>query len=248
MKSIMENIPRHAHPDIIEKFRFVPGMNRCGSRIYEILPDGYFDLAFLLSERNCRTLLAGPYTERTKVPIGCYELFVIRFKSGRLPGIFDIKPSEIVDTMIDLTGVFGHSPETICEMLLERKTFLEKQELMESIICKTDLSTMSQDRVYEAATMLIDSGGGRIQVSELAGALGIKERTLERKFAACLGISPKKFICLVRFQNVVEKLKSGHTTGKLTDMAYEFGFTDQSHFIRDFKSFSGVTPGDFSSF
>ncbi|MFO7753602.1 MAG: helix-turn-helix domain-containing protein [Desulfobacteraceae bacterium] len=242
-----QRLPKYAHPDIIEKFRLIPGRNKCGPRSYEILPDGYFDLVFLLSRSGCRTLLAGPYTGRTKVSIGCYELFIIRFKSGRLPGIIDIKPSEVIDTMVELPRVLGHSPETVCEMLLEKKAFAEKQEFMEGLIGKANLSYTGQDRVYETAVLLIDSEGGQIQVSKLADALGVKERTLERKFAASLGISPKKFIRLVRFQKVVEKLKSGHTAGMLTDTAYEFGYTDQSHFIKDFKSFSGVSPGEFSS-
>ncbi|MCK5097033.1 MAG: AraC family transcriptional regulator, partial [Desulfobacteraceae bacterium] len=53
----------------------------------------------------------------------------------------------------------------------------------------------------------------------------------------------KQFIRLVRFQKTIEKLKKIDAYKTYTDIAYECGFTDQSHFIKEFKSLSGVSPG-----
>ena len=54
---------------LIDSYRFVPRERFKRSREYEILPDGYFDLAFLLSDLTCRIFL-GPYTQKTSVPLG----------------------------------------------------------------------------------------------------------------------------------------------------------------------------------
>jgi AraC-like DNA-binding protein len=73
----------------------------------------------------------------------------------------------------------------------------------------------------------------------------VSSRTLERKFKQILGIPPKKFSNIVRFQRALEKIQSNSASGNLIDIAYEFGYADQAHFIRDFKSMSGIVPGSF---
>lgn len=241
-----ENYPQILHPGIIEKYRFLPGDDGCASRQYQILPDGYFDLAFLISKDRGFVMLAGPYTRKAVVPINNFELFAIRFRIGNAPDLTDIKPSELVDTMVRLPGVFGMSSDQICEILLNEKEFAGKQKAMEDIISKKEIRPMAKSKVYRMAASLIEKHDGRIKVKEIAGILDVSIRKLERQFEEILGLPPKQFIRLVRFQKTVEKLKKLDESGKLTDIAYESGYFDQAHFIKDFKSLSGQSPFVFS--
>lgn len=78
-------------------------------------------------------------------------------------------------------------------------------------------------------------------IEKMAGQLAISKRTLERTFKAAIGISPKQFAGIIRTQHFLKALK----TEKLTRLAYEFGYYDQSHLIRDFKTKTGITPGKY---
>ena len=69
-------------------------------------------------------------------------------------------------------------------------------------------------------------------------------KTLERKFAKYIGKTPKQFIKLIRFQHILSELQ--HTSyNNLSVFAYENGYYDQAHFIRDFKTYAGLTPKAF---
>jgi len=245
MTKLPEKYSRNSSSGLIEGYRFIPsdGCNR--SRQYEILPDGYFDLAFLISESTCKIFLAGPYTQKTCVPLGSYELFIVRFKVGRMPKLITTRPYELVNTMIELPCLCGLDRDTIGEELVRNKAVGFRQAFIEKLLCHTDVSPLSNDKIYENATALIEAYGGQIQVGELAHILSVNSRMIERRFKATLGFSPKMFIRLVRFQRIVDKLRSSPTSRRLTDIAHEFGYTDQSHFIRDFKALSGVLPSSF---
>lgn len=230
---------------LIDSFRFVPRERFKKSREYEILPDGYFDLAFLLSDSTCRIFLAGPYTQKTNVPLGHFELIIVHFKVGRMPHFNNINPCDLVNTMIELPHIYDLDSDTIGDWLLRRNTTDLRKSLLEKILGNVNVSRILSDKIYENAIALIDARDGQIQVGELARILNVSNRTLERKFRHILGIPPKKFAKLVRFQRVLEKLQYSSVSGNLIDIAYEFGYADQAHFIRDFKSMSGILPSSF---
>lgn len=245
MTKLPEKYSKISSSGLIESYQFIPGDRRNESRQYEILPDGYFDLAFLLSESACRIFLAGPYTQKTYVPLGTYELFIVHFRAGRMPTLINGRPRELVNTMIELPGLCGRDADMIGEELIRNKAAGPRQAFIEKLLCHTDALPLSNDRIYEDAVALIEDRGGQIHIRELAHLLNVNTRMLERRFKAILGFSPKMFARLVRFQNIVEVLRSALPACRLTDIAHEFGYTDQSHFIRDFKAMSGALPGSF---
>lgn len=77
-------------------------------------------------------------------------------------------------------------------------------------------------------------------VGELAEAVGLGKRQFERVFATQVGMPPKEFSRIVRFQRALWLMQNGLHDGAQT--AYACGYSDQSHFIREFKVFSGYTP------
>ena len=81
-------------------------------------------------------------------------------------------------------------------------------------------------------------------IEELAGRLTIGRRTLERVFQTTIGISPKQYAGILRTQHFLKALSRGDVS-TITGLAYEFGYFDQSHLIRDFKRRTGITPGKY---
>lgn len=81
------------------------------------------------------------------------------------------------------------------------------------------------------------------RVDELAAHVGLSERSLQRLVMERVGMSPKWLIQRRRLHDAVEALKSGESS--LADMAARLGYADQAHFTRDFRTVTGMTPGDY---
>jgi transcriptional regulator GlxA family with amidase domain len=102
--------------------------------------------------------------------------------------------------------------------------------------------TCSRDPLVEAALQWVEQQPmGVLSLPELLRDLCISERQLERRFTSAVGVSPKMFFRIRRFNAALRLMKTGNYS-TLASIAYVLGFADQSHFIRDLKAFSRVTP------
>jgi transcriptional regulator GlxA family with amidase domain len=82
-----------------------------------------------------------------------------------------------------------------------------------------------------------------MRVGDLASHLDLSARQIERVFRDEVGISPKLFLRIVRFQEVLGAIRGGAGETGWAEVAAAHGFYDQAHFIRDFKTFAGRPPG-----
>ena len=86
---------------------------------------------------------------------------------------------------------------------------------------------------------------GTVAVLAMAQALGCSTRQLEKTFRHCLGLTPKEFTAVLRVRGVVDVLQAATNTQSLTQLALEFGFYDQAHFIKAFRRMVQLSPGRF---
>jgi len=82
---------------------------------------------------------------------------------------------------------------------------------------------------------------GQARVAEVAERLGWSPRQLEREFRSGVGLSPKAFARIIRFQNLLRLVGEG-TLREWTRLAHEGGYADQPHMVREFREFSGQSP------
>lgn len=104
-------------------------------------------------------------------------------------------------------------------------------------------ANLTDMRVRNMAHMIYDSNG-QISIAELADRCGCTVRHVHRMFSENLGIGPKEFARIVRIRNTTLRMLRnpiGHVTGYMDGM----GYSDQAHFQREFKWYTGITPGDF---
>ncbi len=94
------------------------------------------------------------------------------------------------------------------------------------------------------ATKLLRETHGNLKINDLETHTGYSRRTLQRQFAEDLGLSPKTFSRIVRCQNAIHDINR-HTDVVLSDLAFDLGFSDQSHFQREFKKFVNATPVEY---
>lgn len=80
-----------------------------------------------------------------------------------------------------------------------------------------------------------------LSVQQLTESTGISQRQLSRKFQEYVGLSPKAYLGVTRFVRSLQHLKN-YPAQSLTQIAYESGYYDQAHFIRDYSTYAGHTP------
>jgi AraC-like DNA-binding protein len=94
--------------------------------------------------------------------------------------------------------------------------------------------------VGSKAAECLTRSNGLMEIEDVAARLKVSVRTLSRRFTHEVGMSPKTFARLMRFRAAYTYLQDNHTTW--ADAVVRFGYTDQSHLIRDYRDFAGETP------
>lgn len=104
------------------------------------------------------------------------------------------------------------------------------------------LGSSARDALVSTAVTAIERARGNLRIGELARSLSLSRDRLEKRFRSAVGATPKQLATILRVKTAVELHRSGVT---LTDAALEAGYFDQSHFIREFKLFTGLSPRRF---
>jgi len=126
-------------------------------------------------------------------------------------------------------------------ILVATETNQDRVALLARCIQSLLTNETSRDRIVEESIALISQNIGTISVKFLIGRLGISERQFEKRFTKTVGIPPKLYIRIARINEAFRLMGAGKFE-RLSDLAQELNFFDQSHFIREVKAFSGITP------
>ncbi|MBI1919605.1 MAG: helix-turn-helix transcriptional regulator [Geobacter sp.] len=212
-----------------------------GRAFYEIPPAGNSNLIFRFSPSRCRMTLLGPRTETASVEIDEEaDYFCISFRPGQAMRIVDAHPAELIDTFVEIPKLCGERVDSLADRLHSLSP-ASRQAVMEGLV-RGAAPLVRDERCREAASLLAFHRGG-LKVKDLAAEVGLHVRSLERLFLDHLGMTPKQQARLVRLGALSAALRSGGYTS-LADLAHSFGYTDQSHMIRDFKELTGRLPGE----
>jgi len=158
---------------------------------------------------------------------------------------FDFPLSEIENRSIDLTDIFSREMKRVEEQLYNMKTIAERTKVIENFLLKRYSPIPAYNHsLLKAGVQIIKQSKGQMTAATLSDKLSTTTKNLERKFSAYLGKTPKQFIKLVRFHATIADFTNDKNIN-LTEYAYRNGYFDQSHFIKDFKTYSGYTPKDF---
>lgn len=139
------------------------------------------------------------------------------------PELQNFAPRYLIDRLQDANG---HS-----EIIAILQKFLLER------ICKNNITDLHINHSVVSISRNIQD----ITLTRLTNELHISERQLERKFKSYLGLSPKQFMRVTRFEKTIELMQQNNKL-KLSNLAYDFNYTDSSHFTKEFKEFSGFTP------
>ncbi|MDD3049569.1 MAG: helix-turn-helix domain-containing protein [Candidatus Cloacimonetes bacterium] len=222
-----------------------------------VIPTGDIELMFhykrpfeVLCEKKShtqyRSFISGINSKFSDISAkGDSGVIVVTFYPHGACNFFRFPLHEIEDSSTDLNEIHPSSVRFIEESISTLTSIDKKISLIEDFLKKSFKQVLiSNLSLIQNGVDLINQKKGNVKVSQLASELFTTERTLERKFKAFLGKSPKQYVRIARFKNVLHNL---YNTGfkSLTDFSYEYSFCDQAHFTKDFKSMTGYTPGEF---
>jgi AraC-like DNA-binding protein len=119
---------------------------------------------------------------------------------------------------------------------VERIEFLE-----EALLTKLNYRKRYLDSLISFVD-IVEAQRNNINLGEIAQSLGMSLKTLERRCLEVIGITPKSYIRLVRYNHALETVRTDKSGRNWIDIATECGYYDQSHFIREFKQLTGDSP------
>ena len=220
----------------------------------KILPDGCIELLFHFKSLNRRFIsdkesIAEPrsfFSGQIKRAIviqatGATGVGGVRGRPAGAYPFLQLPIAELTERVVDLTEICGREGHELNSKMLESLTNQERILHVESFLLNRLNETLVQDAMTRQAVMEIIRSKGQASIDFLMHNIGISGRKLERKFERLIGLTPKTFSRIIRFQNVFDLL-SKNRFQHLTMLALQCGFYDQAHFIHEFNEFTGQSP------
>jgi AraC-like DNA-binding protein len=153
-----------------------------------------------------------------------------------------LNAEELTDSCIDIKLIPANKEFELGERLLNSSSTQDHIGIMSSYLsAQIRKNSNDLDPTIQHALSLIHQSEGNISLKNIQKDLQLSERSFERRFKQCVGVSPKLFSRICRFQASLTQLRTNRYN-KLSDIAYENEYADQSHFIRAFKEFAGFSP------
>lgn len=169
------------------------------------------------------------------------ELVGVAFRPAGFARVFRERADLFFEQSIGLEDVCSRT--NFVERLSDAETPRDKLRTMDTILCELLRPHTDRSEIVDQAIHLLQAG--RVRIRECARSIGLSERRLSQVFREEVGLSPKTWCRIRRFQEAVNALHRGSDI-PWADLALECGYYDQSHFANDFRAFSGIDPTTYS--
>lgn len=210
---------------------------------YRVVSDGCIDV-FFEYHQPAESFVMGFCRKFVEFEIGkSFHYFGIRFLPSAFPLLFDINAETISNTSTELKTVLPQFSSWISRQIFSDSTFEQSSKKIENYLKKyiNNFKSTVDERFINALIVIFEKKG--FLNTETGLNTGLSPRQLRRIFNFYIGTTPKAFSNVVRFQYVLNKI-SDFTEDSYSSVYYEVGFFDQAHFIKNFKTFYGVTPSE----
>lgn len=170
---------------------------------------------------------------------GKIGVFSIRFRPDGLHAFIEMDLNELTGNAVSIRDLWGADGCILEEKMLEATTTAQRINIIEQFLIR-QMKWRTDNSIHYCVRSIVNSEGSK-SIELLSREVNLGRRQLERKFIATVGLSPKLLTRIIRFQNTLHRLEAKQLAS-LTGVAYSGGFYDQSHFIKDFKEFTGLNP------
>lgn len=234
---------------VMEEGRLLPGMG------FPLFANGYTCISFQVSDSGVLSLEKEKAGElvlmgQTVKPARLYttgRLLLISYflYPHALKAFFGFDVHELTDMSIDLSSLPLARKMHLKEQLLNAGDLLERVHLMNAYI--TRLADEGRDAIRQPvvyAAQAIRKNRGLLPVEKIRQEVYLSERSFRRLFEYHIGVSPKTYSRILQFDAAFRQINEA-SFSRLSDIAFENGYADQSHLVRSFKEFTGLSPKEY---
>ncbi|MGH9634152.1 MAG: DUF6597 domain-containing transcriptional factor [Candidatus Angelobacter sp.] len=251
------HIPPPPLSNFVEILWFYDGYFAGSHNKERLMPDGSIELVINLKEDEARiydrenldkcerlpgALVCGPRSSFFVIDTAQQDSVIgVHFKPGGAFPFFKMPAIELHNLHVSLEDLWGQQAGLLRERLLEAQTPQKKFQVLEECLLARAFKPLERHRAVDHALELFRNIHTAPAMTELADQIGISSRRFIQLFSNEVGLTPKLFTRVRRFQQVLQNIRTG-VEFSWVDMAASCGYFDQAHFIHDFKEFSGINP------
>ncbi len=230
-----------------------------GHEIDRLIPDGTANLIielgdvpqYIFDNKNLTrkstykgAWVSGMQTEFISISSANNGMLVVQFHpSGAFP-ILHLPINELQNQVVDADIVLGNSIYELREQLMEEHHIDKKIQLVENWLLQRLKDQSTPESVIQYAVALTIQYPSELSISEIKNKIGYSHRHFIQLFKKHVGLSPKQYQRIVRFNKVLESINNGENIS-WPQLSLSCGYYDQAHFIKEFKEFSGLNPKEY---
>jgi AraC-like DNA-binding protein len=172
------------------------------------------------------------------------SVVTVHFTPGGAFPFLGVSPSELENLCIGTDAVWGREAVRLEERLADAPTIETRCAILESFL----LGKANPDRVPQQAVALALDAFGQTptpRVSEVGTLTGLSPKRLIAQFRDEVGLAPKSYAQVRRFQAALVAVRQGRRRG--AEIAADVGYFDQAHFVREFRRFAAMTPTQYQA-
>lgn len=216
--------------------------------VHQAMADGCPEIIFhynggFVENKNFKSYLRAPRSGSKVLTLGeQMGLFAIRLYPHAIRQLLGIPNSELVNGSFELTHIFGNKYSYVNEQMLEASTMEQRIKVAGDFLSAL-WHASPKDAIFECIRLMLQNEGN-VDLDELRDLTGLSVKQFERRFKSVAGFPPKYYSRITRFQGTKRKYASGKFK-TLSELSHACDYYDQSHFIREFKEFSGMQANHF---
>lgn len=173
------------------------------------------------------------------------DILGIKFKPTGINRLTGLSMRHLADDIVEADSIWGKEIELLCERLYESSGTGEMIWILERFLTRK-LRQRNKAVGNPALEKAVELMCGRrfYSLKDIQCLTNTTKKTLERYFLERVGLSPKRYARICRF-NFVKAMFDKNPSLNWQEVAFSAGYYDQSHFIKEFKAFSGKTPREY---
>jgi AraC-like DNA-binding protein len=207
-----------------------------------VLPNGTSEIVFVLGDDRTTPVVCGAHSESFVIETAsCPTLLGVHFRPGGAVPFLKLPADELTNMQVSLDALWGSLASELKGRLLEARTWTARFRIVAAVLLGRLTADPSRHPAVAFALRAIQAAPHAHTIGQLTARIGLSPRRFIQVFTSEVGLTPKVFCRVRRFQRVLELIER-EAEVDWADVAVAGGYYDQAHFIHDFRAFSGINP------
>lgn len=195
------------------------------------------------SQRFSGTVVSGPYSRPFDIDAREHTAMVgVHFKPGGVRAALGVSPHELLGTHVGLDTLWNGAAADLRTEICQAESVRKRFAIVEFALLARSRGGRGLTREVAFAVHVLSLDHRPPSIESLARAIGFSHRRLIQLFTTQVGMPPKRFARVQRFRHAHDAVATALSPPHWPTFAVEHGYADQSHMIREFQEFSGMTP------